>query len=130
MRRGSLVSGGVVAIAVLVAASARGDGPAPWRVRKRLDGHGGPVSRVAFSPDGKLLAAGLDDGSVRVFDLASREQRSKLAGHKKGVYSVAFSPDGKTLASASLEGTVALWTVESGALRATLGRANDWGVPP
>ena len=58
-----------------------------------------PVMSVTFSPDGKTLAAGSNDMTVKVWDVATAK-RSTLHGHTEAVMSVAFSPDGKTLASA------------------------------
>jgi WD40 repeat protein len=67
---------------------------------------------VAFSPDGKTLASGDQEGTVRVWVLATRHQISApLTGNAGPVLSVAFSRDGKTLASAGADHTVRLWDV-------------------
>jgi WD40 repeat protein len=68
---------------------------------------------VAFSPDGKLLASASADQTVRLWDVASGEQRGQpLTGHDHSVNKVAFSPDDKLLASASVDKTVGLWDIE------------------
>jgi WD40 repeat protein len=79
-----------------------------------LTGHTDVVNSVAFSPDGKTLASGSSDSTVRLWDVASHRQvGTPLIGHTHPVNSVAFSPDGKTLATGSDDNTVRLWDVAS-----------------
>lgn len=79
-----------------------------------------PVSAVAFSPDGALIASGSEDHRVRVWQVATGRLLRRLEGHSSAVTAVAFSPDGNALASASNDRTVRLWDAHSGRLLRTL----------
>jgi tetratricopeptide (TPR) repeat protein len=80
-----------------------------WFIKTRA-----PVHSVAFSPDGMILASGLDSGTVRLWQTSDGSPLHALKGHRSSVYSVTFSPDGKTLATGSWDQTVQLWQVNSG----------------
>ncbi|WP_414581625.1 CHAT domain-containing protein, partial [Scytonema sp. PCC 10023] len=88
--------------------------------RNRLQGHSSGVSSVAFSPDGKTLASGSDDNTIKLWDVATGKISQTLTRHSSGVSSVAFSPDGKTLASGSDDNTIKLWDVATGKHSQTL----------
>jgi WD40 repeat protein len=87
------------------------DQPLDIELVATLEGHAGGVSAIAFSPDGKSLASGSMDKTVRLWNLETGELTATLEGHSKGVRAVTFSPDGRTLASGSQEDAVRLWDV-------------------
>ena len=68
-----------------------------------------PADAVVYSPDGQTLAAGRCDGTVRLWDASTGQQKASLRGHVSRTRAVAFSPDGKTLASSSFDGILKLW---------------------
>jgi WD40 repeat protein len=86
------------------------------------------VDAVAFSRDGRLLAAVLGYGKggkgteqVVLWDAHEGRELARLPGHRDGaILSLAFAPDGKTLATAGVDGSVRLWDVEARQERAPL----------
>ncbi|MCP4156581.1 MAG: hypothetical protein GY757_53195 [bacterium] len=84
------------------------------REDQRTDQHTDPVHCVSFSLDGKTLASGAEDKTIRLWDGATGKKKIVLKGHTDSINSVAFSPDGKTLASGSSDHTIILWDVATG----------------
>src|SRR5204862_7709334 len=68
--------------------------------RSLWDGPGDNVLAVAFSPDGRVLAAGGDDRQARLFETATGKEVLRLARHERWVSAVAFAPGGRVLATA------------------------------
>ncbi len=85
-----------------------------------LSGHADFVFSVAFSPDGRHLASGGRDSTIRMWDVVTGKVVRTLQGHTDSVTCVVFHPDGRQLASASEDGTIKLWDAASGRERLTL----------
>ena len=79
----------------------------------RLEGHTSYVYSVNFSADGKTLASGSSDNTIKLWNVETGEEIRTLS-HTSYVYSVSFSADGKTLASGSHDKTIKLWNLETG----------------
>jgi RNA polymerase sigma factor (sigma-70 family) len=90
-------------------------------------GHTALIKSVVFSPDGKTLATGSWDFTVKLYDVATGKVRATIPqGPRGSIGGVAFSPDGNLLASANFDGTVKLWYVATAKEKASLGQPIDF----
>nr|VFK16056.1 MAG: WD40-like Beta Propeller Repeat [Candidatus Kentron sp. LFY] len=89
---------------------------------ENVQAHRGNVNAIAFSPDGKWLASGGDDGTVKLWEISIGKLIVTLRHGKynSDIESVSFSPDGELLASGGDWGSIKLWEMPSGKLIATL----------
>jgi hypothetical protein len=77
--------------------------------------HGTTVTALAFSPDGRTLASGGQDQTIRLWNLSTGQPR-ELRGHEASLSALAYSSDGKRLASAGRDGAILLWDATTGRL--------------
>jgi WD40 repeat protein len=100
-------------------------GKAQLAIRTASGNHVWLVTSIVLTPDDKRLACVLVDGSIGVWDLATREQRAWMSGAQARAWTLALAPDGKTLASGGWDGKIRLWDPAHGSLRATVPAFTD-----
>lgn len=89
---------------------------ASGRLLRRVPGLPSVINHLAFSPDGRWLAASLASNGVRVFDARSGVETGRDMDYGDQSYSADFSPDGRRLLTASFDGGVRLYAVNGGEL--------------
>lgn len=97
-----------------------------------LEDHTRDVLGVIFSPDGKTILSGSQDGTVKIWDVATVSLKRTLmlwndfshevgdAPREKEVWSIAFSPDGTLLAAGAYDGSISLWNATAGSKKSVL----------
>jgi WD domain, G-beta repeat len=112
--------------------------PLLWEVETPMEDNPSPsgslwltgiASKVAFSPDGHMLAMNRIQKTLPVYEASTGKQRLMLTGHTESTCCVAFAPDGRTLASSGYDDAIRLWDMETGEelrrLRGHRGAANS-----
>src|SRR5262249_44561375 len=96
-------------------------------VRTFEKAHFNGIQVLAVSPDSKLVVSGgIQESTVRLWDLNTGKQTRQLQGHKDEIWGVAFSPDGSQVASASTDKTMKTWETTTGNNLRTFTGHTDW----
>ncbi len=88
--------------------------PPGFKLRHTLRGHVGATYRIAWSPNGRMIASGGHDEILRLWDAETGQLHRALKGRLSPIVGVAWSPDGRTIASANSDRTLCLWDTETG----------------
>jgi WD40 repeat protein len=87
---------------------------------KRIENLSDCVGAVAITPDGKICAVGIFDGTIKFWDWETYQELLTIQAHSDIVKSMAFTPDGQTLVSGSSDKTIKFWDVKTGELKAAI----------
>jgi WD40 repeat protein len=89
----------------------------------RLEDH---VIDIAYSPDGRWLAAAAVSGSIELFKAESGEQKALLPGHRNGTFSLSWRSDSQRLASGGQDGMVRVWDISEGTAPLSIEAGAEW----
>ena len=95
-------------------------------LERHLVGHVGEVLACAVTADGRRVISGSEDGTLRVWDLATGQQIATLQGHAGWVHACAVTPDGRRVVSGSSDRTLKVWDLATGHEVATLQGHAGW----
>ena len=90
-----------------------------FNLLRAFEAQPGPISALAFAPDGSTLAVGGAGGQARLYKVADGAKVATLPGHQGGIYALAFAPDGSKVATGGFDGTVRIFAVADGKLVAS-----------
>ncbi|XP_055350558.1 notchless protein homolog 1-like [Paramacrobiotus metropolitanus] len=97
------------------------------RCSSTIEGHAEAIIAAQFSPDGRYLASGSGDTTVRFWDVTTETPQYTCKGHKNWILAIAWSPDGRKLASGCKDGRVCIWDPSNGKqLGKTLSGHQQW----
>ncbi len=86
------------------------------RHQHRLSGQDSTTTTVSYSPDGRWIASGSKERSIRLWEASNGRAQFHLLGHRDWIEQVAFSHDSRSLISLSRDGTIKVWHVSTGEL--------------
>jgi WD40 repeat protein len=109
----ALLAAGTLAASSMSSASPGADAVVPPELVLQT-GHASRVNCAVFSPDGRWLASGSADKTIKIWDVANGRELRTLTGHANWITSLAVSHDGKWLASGSNDRSVRVWDVLTG----------------
>ncbi|KAJ1981034.1 U3 snoRNP protein [Dimargaris xerosporica] len=77
-----------------------------------LTGHSAPISKLAFRPDGMMVASASWDATVRLWSFMGRKKETEVLEHRRVVLALAFHPNGEQLAASTVDGDVCFWDIK------------------
>lgn len=90
------------------------DAQSGWQAIRSLQGHTGPIHALSLSPDGRWIATGSEDQTIRIWDLSDGTLQTQLSGHRGAVRCLCFSADSERLLSGGSDNRAILWDVAQG----------------